>query len=113
MDKQRFAALLEETYETLARLTATKGEEYSRDADQLANFRRAAAEAGISAEQAWLVFFNKHIDSIKTWIRGGKITEGIEGRIDDAILYLCLLKALGRDNNATGKHNIAVGSNSL
>lgn len=98
MTKTEFQTLQRATFARIEELTATKGEEYSRDADQLANFKRAGAEAGIQSEQAWLVFFNKHIDSIKTWIRGGTITEGIEGRIDDAILYLILLKAITREN---------------
>lgn len=103
MKKAEFKELLDETHRTLCLLTSTKGEEYSRDDDQLANFRRSAAEAGITEWQAWLVFYNKHADAIKTWIRHGNdgpkgkgVSEPIEGRIDDAILYLILLKGLVR-----------------
>lgn len=99
MTKDEFQVLQRATFGRIEELTATKGEEYSRDADQLANFKRAAIEAGITPQQAWLVFFNKHIDSIKTYIRGGTITEGVDSRIDDAILYLILLKALVKEES--------------
>lgn len=99
MDKNRFISLIEETMANVMQLTATKGEEYSRDDDQLANFKRAAKEAMISPNQAWVVFFNKHIDSIKTHAANPlvQMSEPINGRIDDAILYLLLYKAIVED----------------
>lgn len=93
--KDRFKGVVNGVFESIVKLTATKGEEYSGDEDQLANFKRSAKEAGISPEQAWLVFFNKHADAIKSYIRTGKEkSEPIESRIDDAILYLILLRAI-------------------
>ena len=44
MDKKQFKELLDNTHKTLVNLTAGKGEEYSRDSDQLANFKRQAEE---------------------------------------------------------------------
>ena len=103
--KGKFTSLLNETFESIFKLTNTKGEEYSRSDDQLGNFRRSAAEARLTMEQVWLVFFNKHIDSIKSYIVNGgqvKSTESIESRIDDAILYLILLKAIAEDKSDGG-----------
>lgn len=98
MTKSEFSKLLDATFARVKVLTQTKGEEYSRDENQLANFNRASWEAGISPAQAWLVFFNKHIDSIKYLVKTGKEgSEPIEGRIDDAILYLILLKGILKD----------------
>ncbi len=97
MTKQDFRRLLEDVHVRMCELTAGKGEEYARSDDQLANFKRSAAEAGIHSSQVWLVFFNKHIDAIKHWVKTGdrlNPSEPIDGRIDDAILYLILLKAL-------------------
>lgn len=93
--KQQFQEIMEDTFETLRELTATKGEEYSGNQDQLANFRRSANDAGITPAKAWLVFFNKHIDAIKFHVKNlaVRLSEPIEGRIDDAILYLLLYKA--------------------
>jgi hypothetical protein len=96
MKKERFQRLLRDQHDALVALTASKGEEYARsDADQLANFKRQAAELGMAPKQVLAVYFNKHIDSIKSYLKNGQtFSEPIEGRIDDAILYLILLKAM-------------------
>jgi transcription antitermination factor NusA-like protein len=99
MNKNDFQKVISETFSAIVKLTRTKGEEYARSEDQLANFKRSAEEAGIEPEQVWVVFFNKHIDAIKTFAKGGKVlSEPIEGRIDDAILYLILYKAMVRES---------------
>ncbi len=104
MKKEEFLKLLSCGHIKMTDLTATKGEEYSRDDDQLANFRRAAREAGIRPEQAWLVFFNKHVDAIKSYVLNTgpqpAPSEPIVGRIHDAILYLYLFEALLVDRGA-------------
>lgn len=98
MDNKEFKRLLESTYCTLESLTDSKGKEYSHDADQLANFKRQAAELGVSPLMVLAVYLNKHLDAVKSFIKNGKeFSEPIEGRIDDAILYLILLKALISD----------------
>lgn len=109
MNRVVFQQLLIETHLRMIDLTNTKGSEYSGDGDdQLRNFHEAGADADIKPEQAWLVHFNKHVAAIKSYVRTGIVkSEPIEGRIDDAILYLVLLKALVRDR-AVQKQHIAV-----
>lgn len=104
MNKQDFQKLLDQTHQNMKNLTASKGEEYARDADQLANFKRQAEQCEVSRFIVWLVYFNKHLDAIISFIssvKSGKsgpaLSEPIESRIDDAILYLILLKALIKD----------------
>ncbi len=105
MDKEQFSQIIERTFESIRRLTATKGEEYSRSGDQLANFKRTGLDTSLHPVKVWQVFFNKHLDAIKHYTnRAGTVgsvahgtSEPIEGRIDDAILYLILLKALIKD----------------
>lgn len=95
MKKERFQRLLVEQHEELKRLTAGKGEEYARSDDQLANFKRQALELEVGPEKILAVYLNKHLDAIKTFLKTGtNLSEPIGGRIDDAILYLILLKAL-------------------
>ena len=67
--------------------------EYARDAEDIfANFKRVAKQLNISKEKALLTYFLKHIDGICSWVNGHKSQrEEIEGRIGDAIVYLCLL----------------------
>jgi hypothetical protein len=104
--KQDFHKLVEQEFETIMNLTRSKGEEYSRsEDDQLANFKRNAKDLHLSAEQVWAVYFNKHVDSIKSYIQSyaknhhtePNLSEPIEGRISDAILYLLLFKAIIAD----------------
>lgn len=101
MNKLGFRHLLSSTYETLKNLTTTKGEEYSNSDDQHANFKRLGLTLGLEPEQVLLVYLTKHMDSIHYYVKEEsefpgitKLSEPIEGRIDDAILYLCLLKGL-------------------
>lgn len=98
-----FHELLNETLQRLIDLTDAKGREYAGSADQLANFKRLGDRLMLEPEQVLLVYLTKHLDAIDTYVRDYSIgaevhlSEPIEGRIDDAILYLCLLKALIRD----------------
>lgn len=103
MRKRDFHALLNATFESLMDLTATKGEEYAHDDDQLANFKRLATELGNTPEENLWVYFTKHKDSIVSYIKDIKtgtkrdLSEPIDKRIDDAILYLVLLKAMAKE----------------
>lgn len=96
MNHQTFKSIIDQTFATMHNLTASKGVEYANSDDQLANFKRLSGELGLSPEAVNLVFLTKHIDSIKNFVRsGGKSeSEPIFGRIDDAILYLILLKSI-------------------
>lgn len=99
MDKREFRHLIDDTYKTLIDLTQSKGEEYSRDTDQLANFKRQAEELHMTPEKVLMVYLNKHLDAVKSFVKTGKIySEPISGRIDDAILYLILLKGIVQDD---------------
>lgn len=100
MNSTEFAHLLEQTYCNLLNLTNSKGVEYANDADQLANFKRLAKQLDLAPTTVLFVYLQKHLDSITTYVRSvgnGLVptaSEPIDGRIDDAILYLVLLKAL-------------------
>ena len=103
VNKSVFDDLLHQTFCRLSDLTESKGREYAGSADQLANFKRLADRLCLEPEQVLLVYLAKHLDAIDTYVRDYSahtepvLSEPIEGRIDDAILYLCLLKALIRD----------------
>lgn len=103
MTKTDFQQLLDKTFQHIRQLTASKGEEYSHSDDQLANFKRYAVDTGIPVIAVWSVLFGKHMDSIKSYVHDAQKvpiyagSEPIEGRIDDTILYLCLLKAIVPD----------------
>lgn len=60
--------------------------------DVLANFKRVADRAGITTEQAWAVYFLKHIDAILSIMTKPDlpVSEEPPGRFADAINYLRL-----------------------
>ena len=90
--------IIEASFDQIRELRATKGKDYSTDADTLANFKEQAAALGLTPEQVWGVFAGKHWAAIMTYCRKGDVaSEPIEGRIDDAILYLLLLKGLAAE----------------
>lgn len=100
MRTPQFVALLQETHRKLLDLTASKGAEYAGDRDQLANFKRLGLALDTIPEKALWVYLTKHLDSLSTYIKDigngteREYSEPITGRVDDAILYLMLLKAL-------------------
>lgn len=74
-----------------------KGEEYAtEDGDVNGNFKRVAEEQGLPVLQVWNTFFQKHLDSIRNYIKNPDRpqTEPIEDRIADAINYLLILRCL-------------------
>lgn len=96
---KRFVAILEKTADTMRKLTFSKGAEYKQGStDQLANFKRNATRAKVHPLTIWRLYFDKHYDSIMGWLddqvgaETKEYSEPIIGRIDDAILYLHLLK---------------------
>lgn len=95
MNRNDFGVLRDEVYKGIVAINDTKGHDYAGEEDALANFKEAAAELGVSPYTIWFVYFHKHWSAIRTFLKEGTVqSEGIEGRIDDAILYLFLLRGL-------------------
>ena len=92
----------------LIQLSKTKGAEYAGNDNAFANFERLSTSLGLTREQVLMVYLTKHLDGINNWVKTRKeFSEPIEGRIEDAILYLHLLHAMviesKNDNNGSGK----------
>lgn len=105
--------IVEETVDSIKKLSQLKGGEYAGDKDRLANFRRNAEALGLSMETVWAVYAAKHWDAIMQFVKDiakktARVrTEPIEGRVDDLIVYLLLFKAiLLEDRNSTPKFDI-------
>lgn len=100
--RDQLRSLIGLTFDHVTALNDTKGREYASDADATANFKARASQLDIDPLKVWGIFFGKHIDAINAFIRTGHtLSEPIDGRIDDAILYLILLKALIAENGGT------------
>jgi hypothetical protein len=95
MDRTKFTELLERSHQRELALNNTKGKDYAGDEDALRNFKEAAAELGLTPEQVLGVYLHKHYAAIRSYIENGSVaSEPIQGRIDDARLYLALLQGL-------------------
>lgn len=83
------------------KLLDTKGTEYSGEEDRFRNFKDIAAELDMHpAFVAW-VYFKKHLDSIKNYIKNigneeykANLSEPIIGRFNDARNYLALMAGI-------------------
>ena len=97
--------LVNKTVQTILALSEQKGGEYAGDTDRLANFRRNAASLGLEMEQIWAVYAGKHWDAIMQYVKDlgeGKTRprmEPIQGRMDDLIVYLILMKAITEERD--------------
>jgi hypothetical protein len=101
MNYQELKKSVDELIKDCKKVLAGKGRSYSSRDDELANFKDLAKLLGIPPEQVCLVYLTKHIYSIFSIVKGEKYdTEGLRGRIIDAINYLILLNALHEDRNA-------------
>lgn len=59
---------------------------------------RVAERTGISREQVLMVYLEKHMDGIHAWVNGHRSQrEGVRGRINDAVVYLTILRAMADD----------------
>tara|TARA_R100000081_G_C4758769_1_gene138634 strand:+ start:363 stop:695 length:333 start_codon:yes stop_codon:yes gene_type:complete len=96
MSTQEFVALCSDTWDAITRLTQSKGHEYANSDNQLDNFKRLSTALGLAPDAVCFVYLAKHMDAIQNHIREPERvkSEPIAGRIDDAILYLLLLKAI-------------------
>lgn len=80
----------------------TKGIEYAGEEDTLADFKEIAEEVGISPLQVWAVYVKKHERAIDSFIKmGGRktLSEGIDSRVLDVVVYHALLLGLIEDLN--------------
>lgn len=102
--------LFTECLETLK----SKGHAYASDNDILANFKRNAERCGTTKYQTWLTYFCKHVDSVFTAIKDNPISpsdksEGMHGRIMDAVNYLLILDCLLIEDEKSDKVTLIKG----
>lgn len=102
MNRAEFNSLMFDTFNAVKKINESKGREYSGDTDALLNFKCNGANIGLEPTTCWLVYTAKHWDSICTFMRDIQnghadeqlLSESIDGRFDDLILYAVLGKAL-------------------
>lgn len=96
MTKDQMANLMDEMFEELRALRGAGQKEYAhREENAFANFERVAERLGLDRKQVLMVYAEKHLDGIHSFIKGHQSQrEDVRGRINDVIVYMCLLRGM-------------------
>jgi hypothetical protein len=97
VNQQTFDRVADELLNEAASIQTAKRPGYTLgNEDVLRNFKQAGERAGVTPEQAWAVYFLKHIDAITAVMTRPDlpVAEAPLGRFSDAINYLKLGFAL-------------------
>lgn len=102
-NKADVADIMEQVVHEISFLREAGQKEYAHDDDQpFRNFEDLSLELGIPREKILWVFAKKHIDGIVAYINGHHSQrEPVEGRINDLIVYLILLRAMKAEKDGS------------
>ena len=104
MTHQEFNLYQAELLHKVMDMGATKGKEYSNSENRFGNFDRLAVELDLTNIKVAWVYTKKHLDGIASFCRTQKeLSEPIEGRIVDAIVYLTLIAGMIAERDRTLK----------
>lgn len=94
--REWMARVMDRVFDECRALRGAGQQEYARrDENAFANFERVAERLKVSREKVLLVYLEKHLDGIHSWADGHvSQREPVEGRMNDAIVYLCLLRGM-------------------
>jgi len=96
MTKDEMAKLMDHMFgELVALRTAGQAEYAHAEKNAFANFERVAERLGLDRKEVLMVYAEKHLDGIHSFIKGHKSQrEDVRGRINDVIVYMCLLRGM-------------------
>jgi hypothetical protein len=104
MTHEEFDKYQNELLNKVIGMGATKGKEYSNSESRFGNFDRLADELDLTNIKVAWVYVKKHLDGIASFCRTQKeLSEPIEGRIVDAIVYLTLIAGMIVEKEGTLK----------
>lgn len=103
MTREQLADVMDRVFDECRALRDAGQKEYARrEANAFANFERVAERVGVTREAALMVYLEKHMDGIHAWVGGHRSQrESVKGRINDAIVYLILLRGMVEESDAT------------
>jgi len=99
MKTEEFNKIVEGQLERIRSVLVKKADEYNLEEDRLGFFKRSAAFAQETPEQALYGFLLKHLQSITDMVMSGKsYSDDLwKEKITDTMNYLCLLLGLIED----------------
>lgn len=93
--QEDLAKIMEMVFEECQSLRGAGQKEYAGGENAFGNFVRLAEELDSTPEKVLWTYAMKHKDGIAAHIRGHvSQREPIEGRINDLIVYLCILRGM-------------------
>lgn len=103
MTKQEFAKYQDNLFIGLKSLREAGQKEYAGGEDAFGNFNRLSESLKTDRRKILWVYLTKHLDGITSFLNGHiSQREPVEGRIDDAIVYLTLLRGMiSEERNAS------------
>lgn len=98
MERKELQVYIDEIVENINKTLVSKGKEYQKGENVFSNFETNADDLGLTRYQVWAIYFNKHVRSILNSIKtnpnnpnNSNLSEELEGRLMDAIVYLTLM----------------------
>jgi len=97
--KDQVQEIFGQIWQEINKLREAGQKEYAGGENAFGNFERLATELNLTREKVLWVYFTKHLDGIRAYLNGHvSQRESIEGRINDAIVYLMLLRCMVQDS---------------
>lgn len=96
MTREELKKTMERTFTECMNLRSEGQKEYAHnDSEAFANFIRVGERMKLSKEQVLMVYMEKHLDGIHSYIQGHKSQrENVRGRINDLITYAVILRGM-------------------
>lgn len=105
MRREEMEEVMERVFSECGALRHAGQKEYAHaEENAFANFERVAERQGLDRKQVLMVYAEKHIDGIHSFIKGHKSQrEDVRGRINDLIVYMCLLRGMIDEEDPNGE----------
>jgi hypothetical protein len=95
MTRDEMQKVMDQVFNECEALREAGQAEYAGGEDTFGNFNRLAQRLGVDRKQVLLTYLAKHQDGVDSYVRGHKSQrEDVRGRINDQIVYLCLLRGM-------------------
>lgn len=107
MLKSELAKVMDQVITEINFLRDSGHKEYAGGENAFGNFERLATQLDLKREKVLWVYLMKHIDGVVSYLNGHvSQREPIEGRINDIIVYLILLRGMVQENSQINKNSI-------
>lgn len=103
MTREKLSETMDKVFGECGGLREAGQKEYAhREENAFANFERVGERLGMDRKQILMVYAEKHLDGVHSYIGGHKSQrEDVRGRINDLIVYMCILRGMVDEEEAS------------